>query len=163
MRLNTKCSVPIHMLLFINRYGKSRKVTSEVLSSSTGCNAVIIRNLLSRLQKAQMVSVKRGSGGAVMKMRMEDITFYDVQQAVDPDALKNFIAVHPEPNSGCPIGKNIVKILSDPSKQLEEAIIKEMKKIKLSDLVESLQLAADEECTCFDKLKEKKKKTEQEG
>ncbi len=160
MRLNTKCSVAIHMLLFINRYGETRKVTSEVLSSSTGCNAVIIRNLLSRLQKADMISVKRGSGGAVMKMSMDDITFYDVQQAVDPDALKNFIAVHPEPNSGCPIGKNIVKILSAPSKQLEDTIIREMREIKLSALVESLQIAADEECTCFDKLKGKKMKNE---
>ena len=158
MRLNTKSSVAIHMLLFIDRYGASRKVTSEVLASSTGCNAVIIRNLLSKLQKADMVSVKRGSGGAAMKMRMEDMTFYDVQQAVDPDALENFIKVHPEPNSGCPIGKNIVKILSEPSKQLEEAIITEMKKIKLSDLVESLQLAADEECTCFDRINAKKRK-----
>lgn len=156
MRLNTKCSVAIHMLLFIGRYGETKKVTSEVLASSTGCNPVIIRNLLVRLKKAGMITVPRGTGGARLAKSTAEMTFYDVQQAVDPRALEDFISVHPEPNSGCPIGKNIVKILAGPSKRLENAIIKEMSGIRLSDLERDLEAENGAECTCFDKLKERK-------
>lgn len=157
MRLNTKCSVAIHMLLFINRYGDSRKVTSEVLASSTGCNAVIVRNLLVKLRKAGMISVSRGSGGSRLAKEMEEITFYDVQDAVDPDALKNFIAIHPEPDSGCPIGRNIVNVLTSTSKRLEDAIIREMKNIRLSDIVKDLESSDITECTCFERIEAGKK------
>ena len=156
MRLNTKCSVAIHMLVFIGRYGGTRKVTSEVLASSTGCNAVIIRNLLVKLRKAGMITVNRGTGGARLAKGMSEMTFYDVQQAVDPQALEDFISVHPEPNSGCPIGKNIVKVLSGPSRQLGDAIRREMSGIRLSDLERDLDAGNGAECTCFDKLKERK-------
>lgn len=52
MHISTKCSVAIHCLVFIHEYGEKRKVTSELLSLSTGSNPVTIRNILSALKKA---------------------------------------------------------------------------------------------------------------
>ena len=51
MQISKKCSIAIHCLVFINAYGRQKKVTSELLSLSTGCNPVTIRNILSSLKR----------------------------------------------------------------------------------------------------------------
>ena len=43
MRINTKCSVAVHCLLFLHEYGETQRVTSGILALSTGCNPVVIR------------------------------------------------------------------------------------------------------------------------
>ncbi|MEG2174041.1 MAG: Rrf2 family transcriptional regulator, partial [Oscillospiraceae bacterium] len=62
MRISTKCSIALHCLLFIAEYESQTKVTSQLLSKSTGCNPVVIRNTLLALKKAGMISVARGVG-----------------------------------------------------------------------------------------------------
>ena len=51
MHVSNKCSIAIHCLIFIHEYGTENKVTSELLSLSTGCNPVTIRVILSALKK----------------------------------------------------------------------------------------------------------------
>ena len=51
MHISNKCSIAVHCLIFIFEYGTEKKVTSELLSLSTGCNPVTIRNILSALKK----------------------------------------------------------------------------------------------------------------
>ncbi|MDQ9826956.1 Rrf2 family transcriptional regulator, partial [Acinetobacter sp. 163] len=60
MRLNTKYSIALHCLIFIEEYQSKTKVTSELLAKSTGCNSSAIRAILNTLQKADIISVKRG-------------------------------------------------------------------------------------------------------
>ena len=55
MQLSMKCSVAVHCLIFIHEYHGSAKVTSNLLSLSTGINPVVIRNILSGLKKAAMM------------------------------------------------------------------------------------------------------------
>ena len=73
MHISTKCSVAIHCLIFIYEYGEKKKVTSELLSLSTGSNSVTIRNILSSLKKNGIISVKFGTGGATLSCPLEDI------------------------------------------------------------------------------------------
>ena len=58
MRINTKCSVAVHCLLFLHEYGETQRVTSGILALSTGCNQVVIRNLISALKKAGISAQK---------------------------------------------------------------------------------------------------------
>lgn len=53
MHISNKCSIAVHCLIFIFEYGTEKKVTSELLSLSTGCNPVTIRNILSALKKTE--------------------------------------------------------------------------------------------------------------
>ena len=64
MHVSNKCSIAIHCLIFIHEYGAENKVTSELLSLSTGCNPVTIRVILSALKKGGVLYVKSGTGGA---------------------------------------------------------------------------------------------------
>lgn len=63
MRIDTKCSIGIHCMILIAVYGDKCKLTSEIISKSTGCNNVIIRNILSKFKKRGFISIARGVGG----------------------------------------------------------------------------------------------------
>ena len=64
MQISMKCSVAIHCLIFIYEAKGITKVTSNLLAESTGSNPVVIRNILSALKKAGIITVRRGTGGA---------------------------------------------------------------------------------------------------
>ena len=105
MRINTKCSVAIHCLLFLYEYGETQKVTSGMLALSTGCNPVVIRNLMSALKKAGIVEATVGKGGARLRQPPEEITLYRIYETVDPGCLNDLVGIHPLPSALCPIGR----------------------------------------------------------
>ena len=74
MHISNKCSIAVHCLVFINEYGKEKKVTSELLSLSTGCNPVTIRNIISALKKDGIIDVKPGTGGTTLAVPLQDIS-----------------------------------------------------------------------------------------
>ena len=104
MRVNTKCSVALHCLVFVAILGEKKKVTGEMLASSTGSNPVIIRNILSALQRSGFITVARGVGGAKLSRPPEQISIWDVYQAVENSDLENLIGIHPHPSPLCPVG-----------------------------------------------------------
>ena len=73
MHISNKCSIAVHCLVFLSEYGEREKVTSELLSCSTGCNPVTIRNILSALKKDEIITVKPGTGGAALALPPEKI------------------------------------------------------------------------------------------
>ena len=111
MRLNTKCSVALHCLVFLAEYEDQTKITSELLAKSTGCNSSAIRSILNALQKAGIVSVVRGIGGAHLTKAPEDLTFWDVYHALEPGGLEHFIGFHSNPSDKCPVGRQITPLL----------------------------------------------------
>ena len=135
MRINTKCSVAVHCLLFLHEYGETQKVTSGLLASSTGCNPVIIRNLMSALKKAGIVKIAAGTGGAKLCRAPEEITLYHVYKAVDPGGLDNLIGLHPLPSTLCPIGRSIHKVLELPYEKLRADIKASLESYTLADIV----------------------------
>ena len=66
MHISAKCSIAIHCLIFVYEYGERQKVTSDLLSRSTGSNPVTIRTILSALKKAGILAVRPGTGGTTL-------------------------------------------------------------------------------------------------
>ena len=64
MQISMKCSIAVHCLIFMHEAKGIAKVTSNLLAESTGSNPVVIRNILSALKKAGLITVARGTGGA---------------------------------------------------------------------------------------------------
>lgn len=139
MHISTKCSVAIHCLLFIYEYGESKKVTSHLLSLSTGVNAVTIRNILSALKKDEIVSVKNGTGGTTLNCSPAQIDLYRVTKAIEPDFESKLIGVHAFPSPLCPIGKNIHKVLNHSYDQIREDLCRSLKNITLEDIIKDYQ------------------------
>ncbi len=135
MHISQKCSVALHCLIFINEYGDSANVTSSLLAKSTGCNPVIIRNLLSGLKKAGMISTQSGVGNTKLVKQPEDITLYDICNAIDPDGMRNLFGIHASPAAACPVGRNIHNILQEPYGMIQENFTESLKSIRLDSII----------------------------
>lgn len=136
MRIDTKCSIGIHCMILIAVYGDKCKLTSEIIARSTGCNNVIIRNILGKLKKSGLISVARGVGGAVMNCSLKDVSIWDIYSAVDEKNPAEVIGIHPNPYEKCPVGHSIEEILKKPYDDIGEAIREEMKKHTLDKIVD---------------------------
>lgn len=134
MHVSNKCSIAIHCLIFIHEYGTENKVTSELLSLSTGCNPVTIRSILSALKKSGVLDVKSGTGGATLAAEPEEITLYRICTAVEPDAIDKMIGIHSSPSPFCPVGREIQSVLDDTYEELKTDVIASMKSITLDKI-----------------------------
>lgn len=134
MRINTKCSVAIHCLLFLYEYGETQRVTSGLLALSTGCNPVVIRNLISALKKAGIVKVAAGKGGTRLCRSPPEVTLYNICEAVDPGFLNNLAGIHPLPPALCPIGRNICTVLASPYGKLQADVKRSLESYTLADV-----------------------------
>ena len=145
MHISNKCSIAVHCLIFINEYGEKNKVTSELLSLSTGCNPVTIRNIISAMKKDGIIDVKFGTGGATLAVPIQDISLYRICAAVDPKAIDQMIRVHPVPSPFCPVGKNIGDVLDRTYNTLKENLISSMKSITMAKIVNDYHIILESE------------------
>ncbi len=135
MQISMKCSVAVHCLIFIYEARDKAKVTSTLLSKSTGCNPVIIRNILSSLKKAGIITVARGSGGAKLCKNPAEITLLQIYNALEPDGLKGIIGIHQCYGLKCPVAQNIHKVLLAPYCKIEDSIKNTMNSITLQSMI----------------------------
>lgn len=136
MRLTTKCSIALHCLVFISEYEDKIKVTSELLAKSTGCNPAAIRSILNALQKAGIIFVVRGIGGAHLSHEPESLTVWEIYHTLEPDGLDHFIGFHPNPSNKCPVGKRIASVLKEPYAEIGAAVQTAMEGITLQQLLD---------------------------
>lgn len=144
MQLSMKCSIAVHCLIFIHEAQGTVKVTSSLLAQSTGVNPVVIRNILSALKKAGLISVARGAGGAALCREPEEITLYQIYHALEPDGLTSLIGIHPCGQRPCPVARNIQKVLSNPYRRIEEAIQSTMENITLASMLADFHRCLEE-------------------
>ena len=140
MQISSRFTIATHMLTVIALECQEHKVTSDVLAASVGVNPVIIRKILSQLKSADLISVARGRGGAIIRKDLEDITLLDVYQAVESLGKSGqLFSFHEHPNPSCPIGRNIHFVLDDKLSEIQVAMEKELSKTSLADVVASAQ------------------------
>ena len=114
MQISMKSSVAVHCLIFIHEAKGIAKVTSNLLAESTGSNPVVIRNILSALKKAGLITVPRGTGGAELCADPSQITLYQIYSALEPNGVTSIIGIHPCDGRPCPVAQNIRNVLKTP-------------------------------------------------
>lgn len=137
MQISTKFTIAIHILAAAEFFGKDEKVTSDLLASSIGSNPVIIRNIMSDLKNAGLIATKRGPGGIEISKPLEEISFYDVYEAVEKNKAELF-NFHDNPNPKCPVGRNIHTALDETLLKAQKDFEDDLKKYKLSDVVQKI-------------------------
>ena len=70
MKIPSRFTIAVHILIAVEYFRKDYKVTSEFLASSVGVNPVIIRGILGQLKKANLIEVQAGSGGAKLLKKL---------------------------------------------------------------------------------------------
>lgn len=136
MQISMKCSVAVHCLIFIHEAKGVARVTSTLLAESTGCNPVVIRNILSALKKAGLITVHRGTGGAELCADPAQITLYQIYSALEPEGVTSLIGIHPCQGRPCPVAQNIRQVLQTPYHKIEDAVRTTMESITLQSMLD---------------------------
>lgn len=139
MQISMKCSVAVHCMIFIHEAKGIARVTSNLLAESTGCNPVVIRNILSALKKAGLITIPRGTGGAELCAEPSQITLYQIYAALEPKGIISLIGIHPCQGRRCPVAKNIHKILERPYHNIEDAVRQAMEQTTLQSMIEEFR------------------------
>lgn len=142
MAYSTKLSISLHLLLALVRFSSEEKQTSIALADSIQVNPVIVRNLLQKLKKAELVTVDKGIGGAYLAKNPKDFTLYDVFIAVE-DKPNPLLKQHQDPNPQCPLGKTIHRLITPHFDTIQEQTFKQMKAIRFQELVDDMLASLD--------------------
>ena len=134
MHISILFTLAIHIFSCIDTFVNERKVTSDFLAGSTNVNPVIIRKILGQLKGAGLITVARGTGGTAVARPLDQITFLDVYRAVECVENGDLFHFHENPNTDCPVGRNIHHILDDKLLRVQAAMEKELASITLEDL-----------------------------
>lgn len=135
MRISSRFTIAVHVLICIETFKNDYKVTSEFLASSVNVNPVVIRRLLLQLKKAGLINVKMGSGGADIEKPLDRITLLDVYNAVECVEEGSLFHFHESPNPLCPVGKNIHALLDGRLEDIQKAMEKEMSSVTIQDIM----------------------------
>ena len=135
MQISSRFTIAVHILICIEEFKDKMKVTSELLASSVNVNPVVVRRLLQQLKAAGIVEVKRGSGGAFLAKKPEEITLLDLYKAVDCVDGGELFHFHENPNPECPVGRNIHNIMDKRLAEIQEAMEKQMQSVTIKDVM----------------------------
>lgn len=139
MQFTSKFTIAIHIIAAIEYFKDSEKVTSSFLAGSIGTNAVIVRNVMGDLKSAGIIDISQGKSGIALARPLDEITMYDVYQAVDCLGGEGLFHFHEKPNTNCPVGRNIHKALDVHLRQVQAAMEAELRKTTLSEIAKELE------------------------
>lgn len=137
MKISSRFSVAVHVIAILQIYGNPMP-TSEFIAGSVDTNPVVIRRILGMLKQAGIVDMKRGTGGAFLTKKVEDISLLEVYRAVDCVGEGQLFQVHEHPNLNCPVGANIQSVLEVIMLSAQEAMEGVLAKITVDDITRSL-------------------------
>src|SRR5882672_3073106 len=121
MLSSSRFIVAIHAMSVLARATGKEPVCSTAVALSVHTNPVVIRRLMTDLEKAGLVrSVAGRSGGFVLQKPATEITLADVYRAVEDETV--FRMHKTDPEARCPIACQIGRILKGPLSAAENAL-----------------------------------------
>ncbi|CAA0106926.1 Putative HTH-type transcriptional regulator YwnA [Zhongshania aliphaticivorans] len=136
---NTRFAVAVHVLTVIS-LDETQPISSQLIASSVGTNAALIRRLLISLNDAKITCAERGASGGVRLARpASSITLFDVWRAVDEEG--QLFRVHPTSNPQCPVGRNIEGLLGGVLSSTQSTVEAVLGKVTIRDLVAKVEIA----------------------
>lgn len=136
MQISSRFTLAVHIFACIDVFKDDYKVTSDFLAGSTNVNPVIVRKILGQLKAAGLVEVARGSGGASIPKPLKEISFLDIYNAVECIENGELFHFHENPNTDCPVGRNIHMVLDDKLMWVQKAMEAELSSITLEDIMQ---------------------------
>ncbi len=119
MRVSTRFPIAVHILMMVS-YFPEKRITSEVISQSVGCNAVIVRNLFLQLKQAGLLSARAGRSKLELAKPAQEITLWDIYSAVETDKTEDIFKFSKNTSELCPVGSHLKEILTG---HLDKAVL----------------------------------------
>jgi len=137
MLSSSRFVVAIHALSVLARAAGKGPVCSTAVAQSVHTNPVVIRRLMSELEKAKLVRAVAGrSGGFELDRQADAITLADVYRAVEDEAVFRMHKLSPD--AACPVAAQIGKILNGPLKAAESALSNSLAQTTLKDVASAI-------------------------
>ncbi|MFS7261636.1 Rrf2 family transcriptional regulator [Carnobacterium divergens] len=136
MSISTKFPVAVHVLSILS-LNRQATIYSDYIAASVNTNPVVIRRIVGLLKKAGLVDSAPGMGGITLLKEPQEITLYDIYNAVSVKD-KQLFSLHQDTNPECIVGKNIQQSLVGVMRTAEEAMEDELKKTTLADTINEI-------------------------
>ncbi|MCO6016786.1 transcriptional regulator [Carnobacterium divergens] len=136
MSISTKFPVAVHVLSILS-LNRQTTIYSDYIAASVNTNPVVIRRIVGLLKKAGLVDSAPGMGGITLLKEPQEITLYDIYNAVSVKD-KQLFSLHQDTNPECIVGKNIQQSLVGVMRTAEEAMEDELKKTTLADTINEI-------------------------
>jgi DNA-binding IscR family transcriptional regulator len=130
MRRDSRLSVALHALLHMADAGL---LTSEAMAAQGDTNPVVIRRTMAGLRAVGIVRSEKGHGGGwSLVRRLDEITLYDVYEALGEPTI---LAIGTRTESpGCVVEKAVNHALKDAFASAEALLIKRLKSVSMASL-----------------------------
>lgn len=138
MKISTRFSDSIHILAFINIYHGLIPLTSNNIASSIETSPVVVRRLMSALNKAGLINTVHGAADPELAKAPTDISLYDVFLAIEGDA--HLFTVDKRTNPQCIVGGNIQSTLDTFYQEAENAAMAKLTTISLQDVINTIRV-----------------------
>lgn len=135
MKYFHKLSDAIHILAYLIIY-KDADLSSKAIAASIESNASVVRNLMSDLRKAGLITTRPGSATTTLSVEPSDITILAVFQAINMD--HNLLHVDPKTNPQCIVGGNIQDALNMYYDDIQQTAFQRMKEITIQDITDDI-------------------------
>ncbi|MDR3258719.1 MAG: Rrf2 family transcriptional regulator [Fusobacteriaceae bacterium] len=135
MQIGSKFSIAIHILLFVHVI-TTKKVTSDLISTSCKINPAIIRKIMSLLRNAGIIEITLGTGGIKLIRNPEEISLRDIYLSIDPVKDGQLFKTHKNSEPQCPVGGNIVSILTPYFSSAQIAMEEYLAKYTLQNIID---------------------------
>lgn len=139
MQITSKFTIAVHIITAIDYFKDSEKVTSNFLAGSVGANPVIVRNVMGNLKKSGIIEISQGKSGISLAKGLDEVTFYDVYQAVDCVDAKGLFHFHENPNIECPVGRNIHLAMDEKLQRVQDTMENELRHITVADVAADIK------------------------
>jgi Rrf2 family protein len=137
MLSSSRFIVAVHAMSVLARFKGKGPVCSAMVAESVHTNPVVIRRLMTELEKAKLVkSVAGRAGGFELDKDPADISLADVYFAVEDE---NVFRMHKtDPHSQCPVAAQLGQILSTPLRAAECALHSSLAKTSIRDVASAI-------------------------
>lgn len=141
MRIASRFAIGVHVLSLLGMDPEAEN-TSEWMAGSIGVNAVIVRNVVGMLRRANLVTTRQGVAGTHLGRPLREITLLDVYRAVEAVEEGELFAFHPNPNPQCLVGCNLQAALEGVFDEAQRAMEARLAATTMEELVQQLRTAA---------------------
>jgi Rrf2 family protein len=130
MRRDSRLSVALHALLHMADAGL---LTSEQMAAQGDTNPVVIRRTMAGLRKAGLVRSEKGHGGGWrLARKLEDVTLWDVYEALGEPTV--FAIGNRTESPDCVVEEAVNRTLAGALAKAEALLVAELKGVRMSDL-----------------------------
>ena len=126
----------LHVLLHMNE--SQAPMTSQAIGEMLNTNAVVVRRTMAGLRERHYVVSEKGHGGGWrLNCRLDEMTLFDVYEALGQPAI--FALGEPQDSQGCLVEQAVNDALGEVLTQAKNLLLERFKAIKISQIEQDFE------------------------